>query len=245
LRFYRAEFSISYFKGCINIRILPPAIDEVLIAKEVYKLKKDILMTKSTNRKNEILKVARKLFLTRDYDKTTLVDIMDVLEIAKGTIYHYFESKEALFEAVIEDIVEENIKYMSTLVKNVPKNALEKIQLLITAGNISQENEKIIQQLHKPANEALHSRLLAATLMKQAPLYAEIIQQGCDEGIFKTETPLECAEFILSAIQFLTDMGIYPWAQEDLKRRVQAFPQLIEKLLQAPHGSFQFIISSS
>ena len=199
-------------------------------------------MTKPINRRREILKVARNLFLAKDYGKTTMVDIMDALEIAKGTIYHYFKSKEALFEAVIEDIVEENIKYMRTLVKNNPKNALEKIQLLVNAGNISQENEKIIEQLHKPANDALHSRLLAATLMKQAPLYAEIIQQGCDEGIFRTEAPLECAEFILSAIQFLTDMGIYPWTEKDLKRRRQGFPILIERLLQAPPGSFQFLV---
>ena len=199
-------------------------------------------MIKPVNRRDEILKVARNLFLTKDYDKTTMVDIMDALEIAKGTIYHYFRSKEALFVAVIEDIVEENIKHMGTLVKNSPKNALEKIQLLVNAGNISQENEKILEQLHKPANDAFHSRLLAATLMKQAPLYAEIIQQGCDEGIFKTEVPLECAEFILSAIQFLTDMGIYPWTEEDLKRRMQAFPTLIERLLQAPPGSFQFLV---
>lgn len=199
-------------------------------------------MTKSINRRREILKVARNLFLNKDYEKTTMVDIMDALEVAKGTIYHYFKSKEALFEAVIDDIVEENIKYMRTLVESTPKNALEKIQLLVNAGNISQENEKIIEQLHKPSNDALHSRLLAATLMKQAPLYAEIIQQGCDEEIFKTEVPLECAEFILSAFQFLTDTGIYPWTKEDLKRRMQAFPILIERLLQAPCGSFQFLI---
>lgn len=202
-------------------------------------------MTKPINRREEILKVARNLFLTKDYDKTTMVDIMDALEIAKGTIYHYFKSKEALFEAVIEDIVEETIKHMRSLVKNTPKNALEKIQILVHAGNISQENKKILEQLHKPANDALHSRLLAATLIKQAPLYAEIIQQGCDEGIFKTEASLECAEFILSAIQFLTDMGIYPWTEEDLKRRTQAFPLFIEQLLQAPPGSFQFLVYRS
>lgn len=199
-------------------------------------------MTKPINRRNEILKVARSLFLNKDYEKTTMVDIMDTLGIAKGTIYHYFSSKEALFEAVIEDIVEENVTHMEALVKNSPKNALEKIELLVNAGTISQENEKILEQLHKPANGALHSRLLAAALTKQAPLYAKVIQQGCDEGVFQTKVPLECAEFILSAIQFLTDIGIYPWTEEDLKRRIQAFPSLIEQLLNAPHGSFQFLI---
>jgi AcrR family transcriptional regulator len=198
-------------------------------------------MAKNVNRREEILRVARNLFLTKDYDKTTMEDIMDALEIAKGTIYHYFKSKEALFQAVIEDIVENTVKQMAALVKNSPKSALEKIQLLVMAGNVSQENEKIVQQLHKPAHDALHSRLLAAALMKQAPIYAEVIEQGCDEGVFKTEAPLECAEFILSAIQFLTDMGIYPWAEKDLKRRIQAFPPLVEKLLQAPLGSMQFL----
>jgi AcrR family transcriptional regulator len=198
-------------------------------------------MTKPINRKEEILRVARNLFLTRDYDKTTMVDIMDALEIAKGTIYHYFKSKEALFEAVIEDIVEKNVQQMATLIKNSSKNALEKIQLLVNAGNIFPENKRIAAQLHKPANDALHSRLLAIALMKQAPLYAKIIQQGCDEGVFKTATPLECAEFILSAVQFLIDMGIYPWTEETLKRRIQAFPTLIEQLLQAPPRSFQFL----
>ena len=87
----------------------------------------------------------------------------------------------------------------------------------------------------------MHTRLLVATLMKQAPLYAKLIQQGCEEGIFKTSTPLECAEFILSGLQFLTDLGIYPWAKEDLMRRFKAFPKLIEQLLQAPQDSFHFI----
>lgn len=198
-------------------------------------------MTKPINRRKEILKVARNLFLTKDYEKTTMIDIMDALEIAKGTIYHYFRSKEALFEAVIEDIVDENVKQMSKLIKNSSKNALEKIQLLVNAGNRFKENNKIVEQLHKSAHDVLHSRLLAAALMKQAPLYAEIIQQGCKERIFKTEAPLECAEFILSAIQFLTDKGIYPWTEEDLKRRIQAFPQFIERLLQAPPESFHFL----
>ena len=87
----------------------------------------------------------------------------------------------------------------------------------------------------------MHIRLLAATLVKQAPLYGKLIQQGCDEGIFQTDSPLTCAEFILSAVQFLTDLGIYPWTQEDLIRRAQAFPKLIEQQLKAPTGSFQFM----
>jgi AcrR family transcriptional regulator len=200
------------------------------------------VVKKASDRKAEIVSTARRLFQTQEYDKTSMQDIMDALGIAKGTIYHYFTSKEALLEAVIDDIVEKNIQQMQTRLKNASGNALQKMELLVKANNMAADNKDILDHLHKPGNDAMHSRLLAATLVKLAPLYAELIQQGCDEGIFKTDTPLECAEFILSAIQFLTDMGIYPWTKEDLNRRIQAFPKLIEQQLRASPGSFQFLI---
>lgn len=196
---------------------------------------------KSADRRAEIVQAARNLFQTKDYNNATMQDVMDALGIAKGTIYHYFKSKEALFEAVIEDIVDKSVEQMQSQVKEANGNALEKIKLLVKAGSRADENQNILDELHKPSNDAMHSRLLAAAIMKQAPLYAEIIQQGCEEGIFQTSSPLECAEFLLSGVQFLTDMGIYPWTQEDLERRIEAFPKLIEQLLNAPAGSFQFL----
>lgn len=201
------------------------------------------IVKKSSERKADIVNAARQLFQTKDYDKTTMQDVMDTLGIAKGTIYHYFKSKEALLEAVIEDIVDRNIEEMQIIIKNAKGNALEKIQLLVEKGRMAEDNKDILDQLHRPGNDAMHIRLLAATLVKQAPLYGKLIQQGCDEGLFQTDAPLECAEFILSAVQFLTDMGIYPWTQDDLIRRAKAFPQLIEQQLKAPPGSFQFMFN--
>lgn len=196
---------------------------------------------KPSERKAEIIKTARALFLTKDYDNTTMQDVMDTLGIAKGTIYHYFKSKDDLLEAVIENIADQHIKKMEKIVQETKKNALQKIQALVEAGRIKSAPH-VLEELHKKGNEAMHTRLLASTLMKQAPFYAQVIQQGCQEGLFHTHAPLECAEFILSAVQFLTDVGISSWTQEDLSRRTQAFPKLIEQLLQASQGAFQFLV---
>jgi len=198
------------------------------------------IVKKPNERRSEIIKTARDLFLTKDYEKTTMQDFMNHLGIAKGTIYHYFKSKEELLEAVVEDIVNEHVEKMQILIQKTKGNALQKIQAIVKEGN-KIAAPPLLETLHERGNEALHTRLLVATLMKQAPLYAQLIQQGCEEGIFTTSTPLECAEFILSGLQFLTDLGIYPWAKEDLMRRFKAFPKLIEQLLQAPKDSFQFI----
>jgi AcrR family transcriptional regulator len=203
------------------------------------------IVKKADVRKAEIIQAARSLFQTKDFDNTTMQDVMEVLGIAKGTIYHYFKSKEELLEAVIVDMGDESIERMQAVIQDAQGNALEKFKYLIQAGNISAENDAILEHLHSSGNRDMHVRLLADALLKQAPLYAKLIQQGIDEGIFQTDAPLECAEFILSAIQFMTDEGIYPWSQEDLLRRVQAIPSLIEAQLQAPAGSFQFIFNGA
>jgi len=197
---------------------------------------------KPEERRTDIVKAARFLFQSRDYDQTTMQDVMEYLGIAKGTIYYYFKSKEELLEAVINDIVDERLAQMQAVLAASSGNALERLRALVTAGNMAGENEELLEQLHRPANYAMHARLLATALQKQAPLYAALFEQGCAEGLFQTDTPLETAEFILSAVQFLTDEGIYPWTQETLLRRARAIPALIETQLKAKPGSFQFLL---
>jgi len=199
------------------------------------------IVKKAEVRRLEIVEMAKSLFQTKGFDETSMQDVIEQLGIAKGTIYHYFKSKEELLEAVVEYIVEEEIKQKRTLMSEISGTALERFRVLVERGSTADHNEEILGHLHKAGNMGMHIRLLAATLTKEAGLYAELIQQGCAEGIFQTDAPLECAEFILSAVQFLTDMGVYPWTQEQLFRRVMAFPRLIEAQLKAPPGSFQFL----
>lgn len=189
------------------------------------------------SRRAEIVAAARELFFTKDFDQATMQDVMAVCKIAKGTIYHYFKSKEELLEAVVLELVDSRLALMDAQISN--SNALDNIKKVIELGQLGEEH--LLQSLHRPANAALHIRLLAETLIRMTPIFERLIRQGCQEGLFQTDSPKECAEFLLSAMQFLTDTGIYPWSQEDLKRRSRAFPSLIEQQLKAPKGSFNFI----
>ena len=200
------------------------------------------IVKKPTERKSDIIRTALLLFKSRGYEQTTMQEVMDQLGIAKGTIYHYFKSKEELLEAVVENLVAGNIEELQNLLDKTDGDALQKIRCLIEAGNLAASHDELLEHLHQPGNTGMHIRMLAAALTQQAPIYAELIGQGCREGLFQTEHPLECAEFILSAIQFLTDAGLYPWSQPDLMRRALAFPDLIEAQLKAPRGSFQFML---
>lgn len=197
---------------------------------------------KPEERRAEIITAARDLFDTQGYEKTTMRHVMDRLGVAKGTIYHYFRSKEELLEVVVSETVDEIAVVLEQFVESENGNALETLQQLIAAGNVEDESAPILEALHDPANTGMHTRQLAETITKLAPIYANVMEQGVAEGVFKTQHPLEAAEMILTAVQFLTDMGIYPWTPEVLMRRALAFPALIEAQLQAPKGSFDFLL---
>lgn len=200
---------------------------------------------KPDERRREIIKAARQLFHEKEYDKATMQELMKVLNIAKGTIYHYFSSKEDLLEAVVEDLIDEELKKKEALIEDCRRrnlDAVQSIRALATVDRMAEENEEILDALHQPGNIIVHARQLGRYLTRLAPIYAAVIEEGCNQGLFKTDHPLECAEFLLAGIQFLTDVGFYPWSDEEIARRMTAFPSLLEDLLSAPKGSFDFLV---
>lgn len=198
-------------------------------------------------RRTEIIDASCRLFLSKGYDNTTMKDVMEELKIAKGTIYHYFKSKDDLLDAVLEHVVDQEIDKLRRIFEESKGSALERLQQLVLQGasHSGDEHEQLLEHLHQPSNAGMHIRMLAMMVEKEAPIYAELISLGCEEGTFSTDTPLECAEFLLSGIQFLIDLGIYPWSTEQLARRWQAIPGMLESLLQAPEGSFSFLYELS
>ena len=192
-------------------------------------------------RRHEIVAAARQLFETQSYDRTSMQDVMDQLGIAKGTIYHYFKSKDELAAAVVESSVADAFPELQRRVAATPGTALDQLRVFIGARHLFEQNDALLERLRQPANLGMHTRLLASAFVQQAPLVGDLIRQGCEQGLFQTEYPLECAEFILAAVLFLSDVGLYPWTPADLARRARAIPALIEAQLRAAPGSFQFV----
>ena len=56
----------------------------------------------TSQRQEEILATATEVFADRGYASTDVQEIADRLGIAKGTVYHYFPSKEQLFLASVD-----------------------------------------------------------------------------------------------------------------------------------------------
>ncbi len=194
-------------------------------------------------RRAEIIEAARLLFLQKGYESTTMQNVMKALGIAKGTIYHYYNSKEELLDAVLEQMIETERQRIQTIFDAFAGGSINRMKMLIAAISSESHDQAFIDSLHKPANAGMHIRLHAATVLMLAPFFAELCVLGTKEGEMTVTHPLETAEFILAATTFLTDLGIYPWTSERLARRIMAMPDLIERQLGAPPGSFAFLRS--
>jgi len=54
--------------------------------------------------KSSIVKAARRIFGERGFAATTIDDIATGARVAKGAVYHHFATKEAVFEAVFDQV---------------------------------------------------------------------------------------------------------------------------------------------
>jgi AcrR family transcriptional regulator len=58
----------------------------------------------SASTKRALVEVATELFAQRGYAGTSLDEIVSGARVTKGALYHHFSGKQALFEAVFEDV---------------------------------------------------------------------------------------------------------------------------------------------
>jgi len=78
-------------------------------------------------RRDEILQVAQRLFYSQGYESTSVQNIIDIVGIAKGTFYHYFNSKQALLEELIAIMVEAIMNTLETMIADQNMDAIQKL----------------------------------------------------------------------------------------------------------------------
>lgn len=58
-----------------------------------------------SNARENIIETAKRLFLQKSYHEVTMQDIVIATGLSKGAFYHYFSSKEKVFEEVVDSFV--------------------------------------------------------------------------------------------------------------------------------------------
>jgi AcrR family transcriptional regulator len=80
--------------------------------------------------RTKILRAAVKLFARQGYHKTTIADLAQAIQLTSGAIFHYFSSKEALLDAVV-DWLARGLKAYSDLTERAEKGSLQVVDDLL------------------------------------------------------------------------------------------------------------------
>ena len=154
-------------------------------------------------READILKVAFALFEKNGVERVTINMIADKLEIAKGTVYKHFKSKDEIFATFCHRFVSNMNKELKVVDKS--QGVFEQLDYLTsTFMNYCLENVSSYRT-YKECQEALNFNNLSPEVkndlqtlyQEQADLIADVIRQGIEEKTLRE-----------ASIPYLTCIGI-------------------------------------
>jgi AcrR family transcriptional regulator len=205
-------------------------------------------------KRGEILGVARRLVQTRGYENMAIQDILDDLQISKGAFYHYFKSKQALLVAIIEHMLDEVFQLFLPVVRDPHLPALDKLQHYFSLiVNWRTEQKAFVLVLARvwlaDDNAIVRQKLHTIGAQRTAPLLAEIIRQGVQEGVFTTSYPDHAGVVLLALLENLNETLIGLLLSFDPERNslrcledaIAAYADSMARVLGAPPGSLRII----
>jgi AcrR family transcriptional regulator len=174
-----------------------------------------------SQKRDEILAAMQRLVFSKGFERMTIGDIRDELKISTGAFFHYFPSKTAALEALIEKMQQAAEQPLAALVGDPALTASEKLQRYFLSLDQSAAAQKafiarLAQVWFADENALLREKVDAALVRRRAPLLNAIVRQGIAEGAFYTLYPEQAGEIILALTR---GMG------NTVARRMLAYPQ--------------------
>jgi AcrR family transcriptional regulator len=189
-------------------------------------------------RKGEILDAAEKLFAAKGYEAATVNDILSAVNIAKGTFYYHFKSKEDVLDGIVKRQIDTGLEKAKALAAD-PSLAIEEKLLAVMLAQKPEKPaaEEILPVIHEPANALLHQKILSEYVIRLSPILSDIVREGIDQKVFDTPFPGEFTEILLTAGLVLFDTAYFHWTPDEQAQHIAAFLRAIERLTGARPGS--------
>lgn len=171
------------------------------------------------------------MFLTKGYEDTRISDIIEGLGLTKGAIYHHFNSKEDIFNAVVEEIGNKNIQLFDEIKNDSSLTGVEKLSKIVHA---SFNNENIDMIIGISPN-LLDSPKLLSSFIKEIndvtiPDYIyPIIKEGVEDGSIHSKHPAELAEMIAVLLNIWLNPLILKNETSSIYYKIEIMNEALEK----------------
>ena len=192
-------------------------------------------MKKGEKRKQELIRIAYRMFVSRGYEHTSVDDIIGEAGIAKGTCYYYFKSKEQMLEEVIGMMLQAEAEKARAVLRS-DLSVPEKIVGIIASIRIEREEKTIDDALHEPENILMHNKIRERIIDLIVPILSEAAEEGVREGLFVCDRiPERVRMIMLLSSDLFDDHHPFTPAVTDV------FIDAVEKILGAKPGTMGFI----
>ena len=202
-----------------------------------------------TIRRDAFVDAAQRLIALKGYEPMSIQDVLEALDASRGAFYHYFDSKVALLEAVLERAVVEATANVERILSDSDISALAKLSRLLTdIADYKNARPDLIRGLQvwlSDDNVLARDKLRRLTAARLTPLLAPIVRQGCDEGVFAVSSPDETARVLVSLLQGLNELASELFvkrqadaiALDEVEQPLSAYIEAMERILGIPAGS--------
>jgi AcrR family transcriptional regulator len=156
--------------------------------------------------REKIITTAMDLFRKQGFDATTMEQIAEEVDIAKATLYSYFNVKEAIISEYVERSLRE--PEIERLIQTVPDT---RSRLFAVAGEIStwlMSHEDILQiyaiYLLQNLQESIKDKRKGSAL---GNFFAKIIKAGQESGDLRTDIGIEIMAQLLEVMHYAAVMN--------------------------------------
>src|ERR1700730_13762069 len=157
-------------------------------------------------RRDAFLDVAQRLIVTKGYEQMSIQDVLDELEASRGALYHYFDSKLALLDGVVERLADDALATIDPILADPTLPALTKLERVLGGIARFKAEQKelvlaILEVWNSDGNALVRERLRHLTAKRMMPILTLVIRQGVEEGLIASSDPEETARVILYLMQ--------------------------------------------
>ena len=155
---------------------------------------------RSSGTREQIVQAAASLLAHKGYEATSLDDVAAEAGITKGTVYYHFDSKEALYWAVVAPNVEKTILRAEEVVARIssPRDALIELVMLLTRGARESNEKYMYYQEMLPLDEDMR-RAIRERERRYEALVAGVISRGQEAGEMMPGDPQVLALILIGA----------------------------------------------
>jgi AcrR family transcriptional regulator len=177
-------------------------------------------------------------------------DLLDELDTSRGAFYHYFDSKVALLEAVVERMVIDSTAALNPVV-DVPRlSAVDRLKRVFAGVNQFRASQKelvleITRVWFSDDNVLVRDKPRRLTVERLTPLLAAIVRQRQAEGSIAATTPDATAGVLVSLWQGLSELANLLFvarqadaiALQEVEHTFGTYLEAFERTLGLPGGS--------